>query len=185
MSDTQPTNLYTLTEAIRAESERIAEMMERTNGDDAFLTAEDVEADTAFLEGLRTEAGLKADGYAVLLKILDEEEASRRRLAKHFAEMADKTAKQIDSTKRYLIQRMQRCGMKRLEGSAFSVSVQANGGKQPVQVFDGVTLPERFIRTNVETSPDNDKLRDALLSGDDEAKQYAELLPRGFHIVTR
>lgn len=35
------------------------------------------------------------------------------------------------------------------------------------------------------SSPDNDKLRDALLSGDDEAKQYAELLPRGFHIVTR
>lgn len=187
MSDTQPTNLYTLSEAIRAESERIAEMMERTNGDDAFMTSEDKAARDAFIEGLRTEAGLKADGYARM--ILELETRAKLRSAEavvlqerlsEMREMALSEQARADRYKRFVMSCMERAGMKRLEGATFTLAVQANGGKQPVEVIEGVELPDRFVNVEVTRKPNRDAIRDALLAGDAEAIQYATLRERGF-----
>ena len=180
MSDTQPTNLYTLTEAIRAESERIAEMMERTNGDDAFLTAEDREARDAFVEGLRTEAGLKADGYARVIREYDARAQVRRTEATAILEMARQDEARSDRIRKFVMDCMERAGMKRLDGATFSLAVQANGGKQPVEIIEGVELPDRFVNIETVRKPNRDAIRDALLAGDAEAIQYATLRERGY-----
>ncbi len=182
MSQENP-NLYELTEAIRAESERIAEMMERTQGDEALMTQEDREANGAFLEGLRTEAGLKADGYAKAIRQVDARAEMRREEARRIADMAAADERRADSIRRFLVQCMGRAGMTKLEGAVFTIAVQQNGGKQPVEVIEGVELPDRFVK--VTKSADREALRAALLAGDTEASQYAALGQRGVSLRIR
>ena len=179
---TQPTNLYTLTEAIRAESERIAEMMERTCGEEVMMTDEDRAATEAFVEGLRTEAGIKADGYARVIREYDSRAHARRLEAASIAEMARQDEARAERIRKFVMSCMERAGMKRLEGATFTLAVQANGGKQPVEVIEGVELPDRFVNVETIRKPNRDAIRDALLAGDAEAVQYATLRERGFSL---
>ena len=182
MTNHTPTNLYTLTEAIRAESERIAEMMERTCGDAALMTDDDRAATEAFVDGLRTEAGLKADGYARVIREYDSRAHARRLEAASIAEMARQDEARAERIRKFVMDCMSRAGMKRLDGATFTIAVQANGGKQPVEIIEGVELPDRFVSVEVVRKPNRDAIRDALLSGDAEAIQYATLRERGYSL---
>lgn len=177
-------SLYELSEAIRAEEERISDIMERTQGEEALMTPEDREAVSAFIDGLRTEANLKADGYARVVRNAEARAEMRRAEAKRLADMAAADERRAESIKRFVLFCMERAGMKRLEGQTFTLAAQANGGKQPVEVFaEADRLPERFVR--IKREADRDALRDAIIAGDAEAAQYAELRPRGVTLRIR
>lgn len=171
------TNLYDITHEI----EKINDLMERSAGDDALMTAEDREAMSAFVEGLKTETAIRADGFAKAIREVEARAEMRRLEARRIGEMAAADEKHAENVKRFLMGCMDRAGMKRIEGSLFTVAVQANGGKQPVEVFcETDKIPERFTRTKIE--PDKDAIRDALLAGDKEASAVACLQPRGFSL---
>lgn len=163
---------------LSAEAERIAEMMERTDGDDALMTTADVEANEAFIEGLRTEADGKADGYARAIREHEARATARRAEAKAMAELAASAERSAESLKRFVLMCMERLGTKQLGDTGLRLCAQANGGKQPVDVFIEIEkIPARFVRTKVEA--DRDLIRDALLRGDLEAAKIATLQPRG------
>ncbi|MEX2657877.1 MAG: hypothetical protein WD272_10205 [Balneolales bacterium] len=61
-----------------------------------------------------------------------------------------------------------------------------NGGQLPVALNEDITpesLPEEFVK--VFREPDMSALRDALLSGNEEAMRFARILPRGSHLRIR
>lgn len=162
-------------------AERIIEMMDRTDGNEAMMTAEDIAANEAFLDGLRTEADGKADGYARTIREFEARAKARREEARAMAELAASSERSAESLKRFVMFCMDRLGTKQLGDTGLRLCVQANGGKQPVDVFVEVDkIPERFIRTKAEA--DKDAIRDALLSGDAEAAKIAALQPRGFSL---
>lgn len=163
---------------ISVDADRIIEMMDRTQGSDALMTPEDIEANEAFLEGLRTEAGIKADGYARTIREYEARAAARRSEAKAMGELAATAERSAESVKRFVLWCMDRLDVKRIDGGSFTLAAQANGGKQPVEVFADVeSLPAKFVRARIDA--DKDAIRDALLAGDADAAKFACLQPRG------
>ena len=145
------------------------------------MTPEDREANEAFLEGLRTETAIRADSVARAIRESEGRAAARRAEARSMTELAQSDEKRAEGLKRFLLACMDRLGVKRLDGAVFTLAAQANGGKQPVDVFvDTEKLPQRFTRSKVEA--DKDAIRDALLAGDVEASAVACLQPRGFSL---
>ncbi len=166
---------------ISVEAEHIADIMSRTHGDDALMTDDDRAAFAAFLDGLRTEAETKADGYARVIREYEARAKARREEASAMADMARADEERASSVKRFLMQCMERLDTRQLAGRTFTLAVQANGGKQPVDVFvEADRIPDRFVR--VERKADRDALRDAILSGDEDAMRCASLMPRGFSL---
>lgn len=163
---------------VSAEAERIVEMMDRTQGNAAMLTPEDIAANEAFLDGLRTEADGKADGYARAIREYESRATARRAEAKAMAELAASAERSAESIKTFVLACMERLGTKQLGDTGLRLCAQANGGKQPVDVFfEAEKIPVQFVRVKVEA--DRDLIRDALLRGDAEAAKIATLQPRG------
>ncbi len=172
--------LYKITEEI----ERINDIMDRTNGDDAMMTDEDREAMAMFAEGLRTEAHGKADGYARAIRELDARATARRVEAREMGQLATASEQRADRLKRFLVQCMERIGERQLVGQTFTLAVQRNGGATPVEVFgDTDAMPDRFVK--VKREPDRDAIRRALEQGDADAANFAALGERGVSLRIR
>src|SRR5690625_3048754 len=121
----------------------------------------------------------KADAYCYLIQKFEEIAQEAQRLADRSTSYKKKVSQLKERMKNYLeVQEKEK-----LETPRFTVSVCRNGGQLPVRLNEGVTadrLPESFVRTSIE--PDMQSLRDAILSGDEEAMRFAQLLPRGTHL---
>lgn len=170
-------NLYELS----AEAERLDEMLERTLGEEALMSDEDRELHAAMLEGIRTEAEGFADGYARLIRDREGKAEALRAEARRLSEMAKSHEDRAERVRKFLLSCFERLGVKRMHGATFDLAAQANGGKQPVDVFAPIdAIPAYWIRTKQEI--DKDAIRDALLSDDPEAAKVASLMPRGFSL---
>lgn len=180
MSEEPRMTLYRISEEI----DRLDEMMERTQGDDAMMTDEDRDAVTAFIDGLKTEANIKADGYAKAIREMESRSKARRTEASVLSEMATADQRRADGLKRFLLQCMERIGERQLVGQTFTLAVQRDGGAAPVEVFgDAEAMPERFVR--VTKTPDRDAIRRALEQGDADAANFATLGERGVSLRIR
>ena len=121
----------------------------------------------------------KADAYCYLIQKFEEIAAEAKRLADRSHIYGNKAKTLKDRLKYYLESR----GRDKLETQRFTITVSQNGGQLPIILNEGITvdtLPDAFIRKYEE--PDMSALRDAILSGDDQALKFARILPRGTHL---
>jgi hypothetical protein len=121
----------------------------------------------------------KIDSYCFIIQKFDEIANESKRLAERAASYSTKVKNLKDRLKLY----MEMQGREKIETPRFTVSVCGNGGLLPIRLHEDVSeqnLPEQFVRTCRE--PDLSALRDAILTGDEQAQRFATILPRGTHL---
>jgi len=126
----------------------------------------------------------KADGYAAFIqeqKLLAE---TRKAEADRMAAKAKRNQATAEFMAGRLKATMEQLGMAKIETARFTIAVQGNGGKQPVDVFGAIDqLPEWAKRTRTIIEPDKDKIRERLEAG--ETLEFAVLQPRGTRLAIK
>jgi hypothetical protein len=74
---------------------------------------------------------------------------------------------------------MENAGLKEVTTDMHRIKVVKNGGKLPLSIDDGC-VPDEYIKKVVVESPDKEKIRAALESG--EVLPFASLGERGTHL---
>ena len=121
----------------------------------------------------------KIDGYCYIIQKFEVIANESKRLAERSASFSTKVKNLKDRLKLYMEMR----GREKIETPRFTVSVCGNGGLLPIRLHEDVTtetLPDQFVRSYKE--PDLSAIRDAILTGDEEALKFATILPRGTHL---
>ncbi|HBQ61320.1 MAG TPA: hypothetical protein DD671_17330 [Balneolaceae bacterium] len=121
----------------------------------------------------------KMDAYCYLIQKFQEISDEAKRLAERSSSYSKKARSMKDRLKLYL----ERRGRDKVETNKFTITVCQNGGKQPIKVFDEVSveeLPNHFARITRE--PDLDEIRTALFDDNEQAQKIATLLERGTHL---
>lgn len=121
----------------------------------------------------------KIEAYCYLIQKFEEIADEAKRLAERSAIYRNKVTGLKNRLKWYLEIR----GKLKVETSRFTVTVCGNGGLQPVRLQEGITpddLPVQFTRTVTEA--DMNRLREALLEGDEQVHLFATIEPRGTHL---
>lgn len=168
-------NLYQISEEVS----RLSDLLQRDA--DGEATAEDREALAAYVEGMKTLAEEKADGYAKAIREHQAMAKARREEAMRLRDLADAEDARADRLSRFVCDAMRKMGMDRMHGMVFKLRVQQNGGKQPIDVFAATDeIPPQWQDVTMTVKPDKEKLRAALEAGDAEAAKYACLMERGY-----
>jgi|SRR5688572_25696464 len=128
----------------------------------------------------------KADAVAWYAKTLEAELSVATEHAAHFETKRPVARRKVEAWKSYVLSCMTNLGAREIKGRAYTLSVQANGGEQPLEIFepyksDPSQLPEMLRREVV--TPDTKVIRSALAQG--VFLDVATLLPRGFHVRIR
>jgi len=121
----------------------------------------------------------KIDAYCYIIQKFEEISEESKRLAERSSSYNKKAKSLKDRLKIYLENR----GKEKVETGRFTVTVCGNGGQLPIKLHEDVTpdrLPELYVKVFKE--PDLSALRDAILSGDEQALKFAQILPRGTHL---
>ena len=139
---------------------------------------------TAWLESLADEEAAKMDGYAAYIKFLDMEAVAAKAEAEQWAKRAQvrtNAAKRLKDRVRDHLTATGRTKVTSAKGVV--ISVQANGGKPPLEVdtVDPATVPDHLCR--VVRSLDGDAVRAAIEAG--ETLPFARLGDRGTHLRIR
>ena len=148
----------------------------------SFGDSDDPEEQQAFLdtlEGLIGEIEVKADSYAV---VLAELKAQREKVKAEKDRLA-KIEKAIESNEKRMKERikeaMETMGKSEIKTDLHTFKIQNNGGLQPLMITGDV--PDKFTKIIIE--PDNEKIREALTSG--QELDFAHLEPRGTQLRIR
>lgn len=156
----------------------VDEEMERTGGD----VTEGTEGN-ALMERLKSydlKMKDKVDGYATVVRVLELDAKVLNEEVKRLADRSRAFDNKAKRLKQLLGFSMLQLGTRKIEGLKFTASIQANGGKQPLKIKDGVDvekIPAKFQKIDI--SIDTEKVRAGLEAGDDAAAKIADLLPRG------
>lgn len=137
---------------------------------------EDQQAFIDTLESLRGELVDKAAGYTHVIKQLEMEMQQCDQVVKEFSDKKEKRANAINRMKQLMIEAMDAAGLESISAGEYTLKITKNGGLQPLKI-DG-DVPDNFTKVIVE--PDNKKIRDALLEG--QELEFAHLEPRGRHL---
>lgn len=139
---------------------------------------------TEWLETLADEEGRKLDGYAAYIKLLDMEAVAAKAEAEQWAKRAQVRTNAAKRLKDRLRDHLTDTGRtKATSAKGVVITVQANGGKPPLEVdtVDPATLPDQLCRTV--RSVDTEAVRAALDAG--EVLPFARLGDRGTHLRIR
>jgi len=144
-----------------------------------------VEAQAALDEHLAGLAGVlesKADDYAALIQHLRSRADARTEEAKRLRELAAADDALAERLKQRLKEAMEATGKGKIETARFRLSVQANGGAQPLEItVPPEQLPTQYQAVRVEA--DKAALREALAAG--ATILGVALLPRGTSLRIR
>lgn len=121
----------------------------------------------------------KVDNYAALIRSIEARAEIRKAESKRLAERARIDEQKAGWLRERLMWAMQRLDRPKVETDRFRVSVQKNGGMQPLEIVGDV--PPEFRR--VVSEPDTAAIRTALVEG--KEIQFARLLPRGERLAIR
>ena len=128
------------------------------------------------LEAILGEIEVKADGYAVVLAEIE----GRINTVNREIGRLEAIESALSNTRRRMIDRlktaMEEIGTKEIKTDLHRFKIVGNGGKQPMDIDEGC-VPEEYIKKEVKMSPDKDKIRKALESG--ERLTFAHLEDRG------
>lgn len=140
---------------------------------------EDVVA--GWIEELTGNLRAKAESYASLISELENRAAYRKGEATRLAERAKIDQRKADWLRRMLRDAMQASGDRVIETDRYRLSVQANGGKAPLDLHD--VVPTDWCKVEVVQTPDKARIREALEAGED--LPFAALMERGTRVVIR
>lgn len=173
-------SLYQLTNDIAA----LELLLEQTGGD----VSEGTEGQTLekWAQEYEWKLSAKVDSYGELHRNLEalggalDEEIKRLR--------ARKTA--IDNRAQRLLDlakfSMEKLGLRKLEGTKFTIAIQKAGGKDPMEVLvDAGQLPEAYRKTTILIEADKEKLRTGLEQKDPALEGKAKLGQRGDYVRIR
>ena len=159
-------SLYELTN----EFEMLYELAASDEDEQAFL-------DT--LEGLKGELSAKAGGYVHVINQLAMEAAECSKVIDAFKAKKEIRENHIKRMKEALLNAMDAAGINNLTAGEYTLEIKNNGGLQPLKI-DG-DVPDSFTKVIVE--PDNKKIRDALVKGQELG--FARLEERGRHLCIK
>lgn len=132
----------------------------------------------AYFGNLMEERDAKLDRYADLIAFRETAAAARKAEAKRIADLAKTDEATVKSLKRLLLAVFGMHDISKMETRLHKFWTQANGGKTPVLLEEGIDpeqVDPRFRRVKYEI--DNDAVREALESGEEIA--WARLGERG------
>lgn len=152
------------------EFERLVQLMsdEEVSDDDGRVIAE--------LEHIEANIKDKVDGYCDVIRKFKAYEYQASVEATRYANRAKMWEKKQKMLTERLKQALERIGEKRMVTPKNTITICANGGAQPVNIFGDV--PAEYLK--VVTQPDRDLIRMALQHGDD--LPFAKLGDRGTHL---
>lgn len=137
----------------------------------------------SWIDELTANLGRKAEGYAALIVELNNRAEFRRAEAKRLVDRAKIDERKADWLKQTLMNAMRMRGESVIETERFRLSVQRNGGKQPMELIGDV--PTAWCNVEVVQTPDKDRIREALENCVPEVSEFAQLLERGERLVIR
>lgn len=140
------------------------------------INDEDPQAFLDTLEGLKGELEAKSAGYAHVINQLMMEANECDKVIDAFNAKKSARMNSVKRMKEALIGAMDAAGIDKLTAGEYTFKIAKNGGLQPLKI-DG-DVPDSFTKVIVE--PDNKKIRDALLEG--QELEFAHLEPRGRHL---
>jgi hypothetical protein len=125
------------------------------------------------------EIEVKADGYAVVLAEIE----GRINIVNKEIGRLEAIESALSNTRRRMIDRlknaMEDIGKKEIKTDLHKFKIVNNGGKLPITIQEDC-VPEEYTKTEVKITPDKDKIRAALESG--EMLPFASLGERGTHL---
>lgn len=125
---------------------------------------------------------VKAESYLSVIERLDMEMKKAKEIEKRYAEIKTARENSIAKMKKRLAVAMEQLGKKELAAGNMTIKLQNNGGVQPMDVKKE-QVPQSFMKVVYEA--DNEKIRKYLETLEDGKCEWAELKPRGKHIVVR
>ena len=131
------------------------------------------------LEAVKGEIEIKASGYVAVLQQMEMEQQKAEELAKAFKAKADIRKNSIKRLKDAMKWAMLEMKTDKIDAGDFTIKLQKNGGKQPLQIIGEV--PDNFKRIIYED--DTELIRKHLEDG--ETLDFAYLEERGSHVVIK
>lgn len=131
------------------------------------------------LEAVKGEIEIKASGYVAVLQQMEMEQQKADELAKAFKAKADIRKNSIKRLKDAMKWAMLEMKTDKIDAGDFTIKLQKNGGKQPLQIIGEV--PDNFKRIIYED--DTELIRKHLEDG--EKLDFAYLEERGSHVVIK
>jgi len=143
------------------------------------MDEDEIQAFNDTLEAVLGEIEVKADGYAV---VMAEIEGRINIINKEIGRL-EAIESALSNTRRRMVDRlktaMEDIGKKEIKTDLHKFKIVNNGGKLPMTVQEDC-VPEEYTKTEVKITPDKDKIRAALESG--EVLPFASLGERGTHL---
>jgi uncharacterized small protein (DUF1192 family) len=143
------------------------------------MDEDEIQAFNDTLEAVLGEIEVKADGYAV---VLAEIEGRINIINKEIGRL-EAIESALSNTRRRMVDRlktaMEDIGKKEIKTDLHKFKIVNNGGKLPITVQEDC-VPEEYTKTEVKITPDKEKIRAALESG--EVLPFASLGERGTHL---
>lgn len=139
----------------------------------------DVQAVRDTLDGMMGELEVKASGYIAVLEQMDMEQKKAEEMYKFFKEKADARKNGIKRMKDAIKWAMINLNLDKIEAGNYTIKLQSNGGKLPLQIIGEV--PDNFKRIIYED--DTELIRKHLENG--ETLGFAYLEERGKHVVIK
>jgi uncharacterized small protein (DUF1192 family) len=143
------------------------------------MDEDEIQAFNDTLEAVLGEIEVKADGYAVVLAEIE----GRINIVNKEIGRLEAIESALSNTRRRMIDRlktaMEEIGKKEIKTDLHKFKIVNNGGKLPMTVQEDC-VPEEYTKTEVKITPDKDKIRAALESG--EVLPFASLGERGTHL---
>lgn len=169
---------------ITADLHRLNDLLEDIEGDLSRL-GEMEPAVTAWFDALAGEQAGKLDGYLNLIRQLDMEASAARAEKEQWAAKEKARTSRTDYLKAKLKAHLEATNQPKVQtASGRVISIQRNGGVQPLEIKPGVTVadvPADYHKVTVDF--DRAAIRAALEAG--EGLAFAELLPRGTSLRIR
>lgn len=131
------------------------------------------------LDAVKGEIEVKASGYVAVLQQMEMEQQKADELAKAFKAKADIRKNSIKRLKDAMKWAMLEMKTDKIDAGDFTIKLQKNGGKQPLQIIGEV--PDNFKRIIYED--DTELIRKHLEDG--EKLDFAYLEERGSHVVIK
>jgi hypothetical protein len=139
----------------------------------------DVQCINDTLDALTGELEVKSSGYVAVIHQLEMEQQKAEELAKELKAKADIRKNNIKRLKDALKYAMMTTGKTEIDANGYTIKLQNNGGKKPLQIIGEV--PDNFKRIILED--DTELIRKHLEDG--EKLDFAYLEERGKHIVIK
>lgn len=143
---------------LTADAVRLSSLIEMLDQD-----SEEVAELQSWLAEVNEKSKDKIDAYCWVIRKLETEAKAAKAISDEFADKTRSRQNRIEQLKSMMREHMAATGQRKVEGHAFKVALQANGGSLPIKVVDSDKIPNQYFA--VELRLDKDRIRCDLEQG--------------------